>query len=465
MWIASLSLSSLESLLSLGTLGIGRPPMDARTLLLAIGISMATGLLVGIVPALRATGGGPASVLGAGRQVGQHRHSARLRGTFVVAQVALSVVLLAAFALIIGNIVGLTPRDLGFNPDGVFTARVMLAPPRYAEPTQRQEFCESVLSDIARLPGVRSVGAINKIPIANPWQDWGIWPAGRRPATPAEGFSVMARWVTPGYFDAMGIPLRAGRDISPRDTPGTRQVIVLSERTAQRLFPGQNPIGRIVEVWSTTGTYEVVGVVGDARLNVVLDDATPAMYMSSAQAGSIASRIVVRTSGDPHQLAGPLREIVRRRDRGVPLVEPASMTAIVDQGLSVFRVIGLVLGIYAGVAILLTAIGLYGTLAYHVGQQEGEMGIRLAMGATPTGLLCRVLLRGLALAGSGVLVGATVAIPAIRLLDRLPFTLQPVGPSSHAMVLAVLAVAALMACVLPAWRVTRINPVDALRKE
>jgi putative ABC transport system permease protein len=142
------------------------------------------------------------------------------------------------------------------------------------------------------------------------------------------------------------------------------------------------------------------------------------MYMSSVQAGSIASRIIVRTSGDPPQLARPLREIVRRRDRSVPLVELASMTAIVDQGLSVFKVIGLALGIYAGIAILLTAIGLYGALAYHVGQQEGEMSIRLAMGATPTGLLCRVLLRGLALAGSGVLVGAMVAIPTILRLAK-----------------------------------------------
>jgi len=292
-----------------------------------------------------------------------------------------------------------------------------------------------------------------------------IWPAGRRPATPADSVSVMARWVTPGYFDAMGIPLRAGRDISSRDTPGAPQVIVLSERTAQRLFPGQNPIGRMVEVWSTTGTYEVVGVVGDARLNVILDTFTPAMYMSSAQVGSIASRIVVRTSGDPTQLARPLREIVRRRDRNVPVVDLASMTAIIDQGLSVFKVIGLALGIYAGIATLLTAIGLYGALAYHVGQQEGEMSIRLALGATPVGLLCRVLLRGLALAGSGVLLGAILAIPATRLLDQLPFSLQSQGPSSHATTLVLLAAAAFVASLVPAWRVTCINPVDALRRQ
>lgn len=463
-WIATLALSWLEPLLSLGAEGIGRPPMDARTLLVAVATSLATGLAVGIVPALRATGGGPARWLGTGRLLGERRHGVRLRGTFVVAQVALSVVLLAASALIIGNIVRLTPGDLGFNPDGVFTARVMLAPARYAEPARRQEFCESVLADIAKLPGVRWVGAVSKLPVANPWQDWGIWPAGRRPAAPAERLSAMARWVMPGYFGAMGIPLRAGRDISPRDVAGAPQVIVLSERTAERLFPDQDAIGRMVEVWSTTGTFEVVGVVGDARLNIILDDPAPAMYMSSAQAGSIASRIVVRTSGDPGGLAGPIREIVRRLDRDVPLVDLAPMTAIVDEGLSVFRVVGLALGIYAGIAMLLTAIGLYGALAFHVSQQEGEMSIRLAMGATPTGLLCRVLRRGLALAGGGVLIGATLAVPATRLLDQLPFTLQPQGPSGHAMVLAVLAAVAFAACAGPAWRVTRINPVDALRK-
>jgi len=463
--VTYLSLRLLEKLLSLGTLGIGRPAIDGRTLLVALAISIATGLLVGIVPAMRATGIGPASWLGTGRQHTEGRRSVRLRSAFVVTQVALSVVLLTASVLFIRSIVGLTPSDLGFDPGRVYTARVMLSPPRYLTSPQRQAFFDSVLADISRLPGVTSAAAVSKVPILNPWQDWGIWPAGRPPATPAESFSVMARWVTPGYFETMGIPILRGRDISARDSEGAPQVIVISELAARRLFPNRDPIGQMVQVWSTTGTFQVVGVVGDARLNVMLDTFDPAMYMSSDQAGVPVSHIVIKTSGDPTQLAGPLRGIVRGRDRTVPVVGLMPMTEVIDQGLSVFRVVGLALGVYSGIALLLTAIGLYGALAYHVSQQEGEMSVRLAMGATPVALLRRVLVRGLALAGAGLLLGAIVSVPSARLLNQLPFTLQPQGPSSHATVLGVLGVVAIAACLIPAWRVMRINPVNALRKE
>jgi ABC-type antimicrobial peptide transport system permease subunit len=310
-----------------------------------------------------------------------------------------------------------------------------------------------------------SAAAINKVPILDRFQDWGIWPASRPPATPEDTFNAMARWVTPGYFKTMGIPMLAGRDISARDVAGAPQVIVISEKTARRLFPDQNPVGQAVRVWSTTGTFEVVGVVGDARLNLMLGDPDPAMYMSADQSGNTATRIVIKTTGDPAQLATPLREIVRARDRTVPLARLMPMSEVVDEGLSMFRVVGLSLGMYSGVALLLTAIGLFGALAYHVSQQEGELSVRLAMGATPVGLLGRVLRRGLTLAGAGLAIGAAASVPSARLLEQLPFTLQVQGSSNLALVLGGLCIVAIAASLIPAWRVTRINPVDALRKE
>jgi putative ABC transport system permease protein len=463
--VTQASLGALGRLL--GIMGIERPPLDGRMLLVTLVLSVVTGLLIGVIPALRATAVGPARWIGTGRQQAEGRHSIRLRAAFVVAQVALSVVLLAGSAHLIRNIVGLTPHDIGFNPEGVYTARVMLASPRYGESATRKAFLDAVLSDISALPGVVSAAAVSKVPIRDQGQKWGIWPVNEPPASSEEGYFAMARWVTPGYFEAMGIPVVAGRDISARDIIGAPQVIVISGMVARRLFPGRDPIGQTVHVWSTSGTFEVVGVVGDARLTNMVDDPDPAMYMSADQAGNPTSRIVVRTSGNPESLAAPIRGIVRAQDRTVPVVGLMPMTAVVDEGMVLYRIVNLSMGFYAGTALLLTAIGLFGAMAYHVSQQEGEMGVRLAVGASPTSLLGRVVLQGMALSGLGLVLGAIASIPSFRLLvfEHGPTTMQAHVASSLAAGVIALSLVMLVACLVPAWRVLRINPVDVLRKE
>jgi len=446
-------------------LGTAGPVVDNTVLVFALAASILTGLLVGVVPAIRGTAVDPSAVLGAGRQALQGARGSRLRSVLVASQVAVSIVLLAGSVLAIRTVGSLTAVDLGFNPEGVFTARLLLSGREYAAPERRLAFFTSVLEGVRARPGVVSAGLISKLPILSPYQDWGIWPAGRPPAGPQDAVSANARFVSPGYFTTIGIPLVRGRDIADGDLAGTPRVIVVSEAVARTVFPGQDPIGRQVEVWSTEGVYTVVGVVGDARLDRALSDIVPAMYMSSAQFGSPASRIVIRTTGDPGQLAAPLHEIVRQADRNVPLDQAATLTSALGEVLGPARAASVSLAVFAAVALLLTAIGLYGVLAYHVSQQENEMGVRLAMGATPSSLLTLVLKRGLALVGSGLALGAVLLVPGAISVRKLPFKMSPQDPTIYVSALLLLSLVAAVACVLPAWRATRVNPIEVLRRE
>jgi putative ABC transport system permease protein len=276
---------------------------------------------------------------------------------------------------------------------------------------------------------------------------------------------AMARWVTPRYFETMRIPLLEGRDVSEADVPGSPKVVVVSEAVARQFFPDQDPIGRLVKIGWSDDTYQIIGVVADARLNRVNTGPDPAMYMASTQVGATQLRLAVRTSVDPALLVGPIQNLLRNKDPNVVFAQPAAMSSIIDDALGDFRIVILSLSLFSGVALVLTATGLYGVLAFHVSQRTNEIGIRLALGASNSTLLGMILKRGLILVGAGLLLGMVGAYSGSLLIRQLLFETQPLDPATYVSAVGFLALVALAACFLPAWRATRISLVDVLRSE
>jgi predicted permease len=272
------------------------------------------------------------------------------------------------------------------------------------------------------------------------------------------------RVVLPGYFEAMRMPLVAGRDLADNDTADRPRVTVISQSLATNLFPGENPIGQtlIVDLGQPI-PHEVVGVVGDARLREIRSDPFHAMYMSFRQTPQPAMYLAVRSASDPSALLDPLRDLLHRKDATVPLAEPATMTAIVDETLSTARIVALALGLFAVVALVLALVGLYGVLAYYVAQHQQEIGVRMALGASARDVLSMVLGRGLTLTAIGLVAGLAGAVLAGRVLSALLYRTTPTDPVTFALVGAVFAAVSVPACLLPAWRAARANPVDALR--
>jgi putative ABC transport system permease protein len=454
----------VQRLLPMEALGIDGLTVDGAALLFAFAVSIATGLAIGVAPALRGTAVNLSEQLGTGTRVSEGARSTRIRSGFVVLQVAVSIVLLVGSGLLIRSLARLTTVELGFDPQNLLTAQLQIQKEDYPAPEQRAAFFGSLLEEFGALPGVTSAAAINMLPILDPYQNWGIWPADQ-PAPPVkDGRTALARWVSPGYFDTMRIPVLKGRDIAETDVTGAPLVLVVNETAARGLFPGLDPLGREVNVagWRV---LQVVGVVGDARLNGLRDTPEPAIYMSAAQMKARRLSIVVRGSGDPTLLVAPIRRILQRKDPGVVLGQPATMVSIIDDVLADFRVVILSLGLFSGVALFLTAIGLYGVLAYHVSQRSNEIGIRLALGASKVSLLGLVARRGLGLVVAGLCLGMASAFPGSLLLRQLLFETQPLDAATYVRAAAFLGLVAMLACVTPAWRAAQVDPVEVLRRE
>jgi len=462
--VAYLLQGVILQLLPVGELGMERPVIDSTALVFTLLVSVATGLVVGVVPALRGKATDPAQQLRSASRASEDVKSSRLRSGLIVLQVALSVALLIGSGLLIRSFAHLSMLDLGFDPENLLTGQLQIQVSQYPTPEERNQFFTSLLEEIEALPGVVSATVINRLPILSRWQDWSIWPAEQPPPSLQESFSAMARWVPPGYFETMGIPFVSGRDIAATDVPGSPNVIVLSEGVVRALFQGSNPIGRMVNVgdWQT---FEVVGVVRDARINTLRRAPDAAFYMSFAQMGPSRAQIAVRTAGDPNTLVGPIDDLLRRKDPNVLFAKASTMASVLDDQVAGFRIVILSLVLFSAVALALTAIGLYGVLAYHVSQRQNEIGVRIAMGASNGELLGMILRRGLLLAGFGLLLGVAAAYPGTLLVRQLLFETQPLDAASYVGAVGFLGLVAALACFLPAWRATQVNPVEVLRRE
>jgi predicted permease len=460
------------ALRALGDLGAGSLPrlagvgVDGTALLFTFVISVATGLLFGLAPAFQAPQLDLVQSLKEGHRGQRRAGGLGAQNMLVVGQVALSLMLLVGSGLLIRSFLQLRQEDLGFEPQGVVAAQVRL-PRTYGAERPIQPFYDAVLERIRALPGVEAAGAITNLPVIGGFGPWNyVHAEGQPPATPAERRGAVRRVVDPGYFEAMGIPLLSGRTFLQSDVPNAPPVMIISRRMAEEFFPGLDPVGRqIVLPFDPPIHVQVVGVVGDVRLGSLGTETRATMYWSLTQRGRSTMNMVVRTQGDPATLATALRAAIWSVDPDVPISSLRTITSVVSASLAQNRFRTLLLGAFAGVALLLAALGLYGVLSQLVGRRTHELGVRMALGADSARLLRWVLRYGMTLAGIGLVFGLAGAVATTRLARGVLFGVQPLDPFTFVATSACLAVVALAAAAVPAWRATRVDPVESLKSE
>lgn len=468
----------------LDSLGLSTLPLGGAVLLFAVAATLATSALVGIVPAVLGTRVRAVDELKSGtRTTDSKGRSLALQG-LVVLQVAMSVVLLVAAALLGRSLMQLRAVDAGFRPDHLLTAQVWLAGQAYEAPGARARFFNGLMDDFRALPGVKDAAIVNNLPVVDPANNIPAWDAEHPPAQTSESPLACIRFVLPGYFQAMGIPLLAGRDLSVEDgnappieahapvmqsTPGDRPpVMVISRSLGRKLFGDSDPVGRRVGIF-TGGAQpvvaEVVGLVGDVRMNSLSDGYSLAMYVPYQVAASPVMRVAVRATGDPGALAPLLRAALARRDRGLVLDEVKTMDARIAESVQGFSLRAGAVSLFGAAGLLLAMLGVYGVLAFTVNRRRPDIGLRMVMGATRWTVMRWVLVRGLGAVLLGIGIGLPAAFGAGRVLAEQLFEVSPGDVATFAGVSVCLFAAALAACVLPAWRAIHVDPIVALRAE
>ncbi len=453
-------------LMPLHDLGITGLSMDLRVLAFAFVLTLLTGLIFGIIPAWRGTPLNLGDHLKSGVRSTEAGGTTRLRNSLVAVQVALSVLLLVGAGLLIRSYARLSVVNPGFNAESLLTAELQLPVDTYADPARRYQVFNRIIEETEALPGVRAAGLISRLPLRDGGGDIYLWDADQPPVDPSEWQTAYARLVLPGYFEAMQIPVRSGRDIETADLSSGNPVVVINERLAETIFPEQNPIGKRLALGSAEGVnFEIIGVVGNTRISHLSSTPYRSMYFPYSLNPDTNMKIAVRATGNAAALVGPMREMLARIDRNIPLAEPRLMETIIAESLGTIRIITALLAVFAIVALFLTAIGLYGVLAYYVNSRRHEIGVRMALGADAARVITMIVKRGMVLVGIGLIVGIVGAIGTNRLLADLLYEVGIGDTATFAGVSVFLAVIALAACLLPSWRASKVDPVRALQVE
>jgi putative ABC transport system permease protein len=441
--------------------------IDLRILAVAVALSLLTGLIFGLAPALAAARTGLLSGLRENDRGSIGGHGALRRG-LVAAEVALSVALLAGAGLLFRSLIGLQGVDPGLDPSGVLTFRVILPTARYPEAAKRVQFFTRALEEIRALPGVRSASAANYLPFRGMASGTYVDIGGRPKAKPGEELVSTIRTVTPGYFQSLRIPMRSGRDFSPADnTIETPYRFIISESFARKYLAGESPLGKQIsaQMDETNPFGEIIGVVGDVKEGALDKDPTPTVYYVHAHMPTGGMIFVVRALGDPRSLAEPARRVIRTLDGAQPVAEIVEMEEVVRETFARQRFSALLLVGFSLVSLLLAAVGIYGVLAYTVTERTREFGVRVALGADPARIVTLVLGMGARLVLGGTVVGLAGAMLLTGLLKSMLFGVGAHDTVTFVAVPLVLVSVALLAAYLPARRASRMAPVEALRAD
>jgi putative ABC transport system permease protein len=440
-------------------------PIDGSVLAFAAAITVATTILFGIVPAIGAARAGAAEALRSGHRAGGSRKHALAQQTMVVAEVALCLVLLAGAGLLLRSFHRLFEVNPGFRTERLVTLRIGL-PLNYDSDASVNAFYRQVQDRLSVLPGVSASTIVSRLPITGGEGNGDIAIEGRPSAEGELGASTF-RNVMPNYFDVMGIPLVRGRVLEDRDEGSSHHPVLINQGFAQRFWPGADPIGKRFKVGPRDGAQwqTIVGVVGDVR-QIGLDSAAPfSTYQLLASGPQSRFELAVRAAGDAGTVMAAVQGALRKLDPALLIDNAKTMSERIDETVAPRRLNLLLFELFAGLALLLAAVGLYGVVAYSAGQRSHEFGIRMALGAQGGDVLRLVIGQGLKLALVGTAIGMTVTLYVTRLMTGLLFGVQPTDPPTLFAVAALLIAVALLACWIPAYRATRIAPVEALRIE
>ena len=431
-----------------------------------IGISVLTGLLFGLAPALAATRQSPGGFLkegGRGSTSGAGQN--RLRGFLVVGEVALSLVLLVSAGLLVRSFIHLLHVAPGFSPDRIVTMQVNFTSAAYSEKGRSTRFLNELLPRVAALPGVEGVATANDLPLEGDDTTTGVVRVDGREMFQRGHQPLMGvHAVNPGYFRAMGIRLLRGRELSASDTADSHLVAVINQNLADLAWPGQDPIGKHFNILGDTPS-EVVGIVGNVLHNGLTETPSPESYIPYAQNPWSYVSLSVRTHGNSSALYAAMRSAVAELDPELPVHDMRSMEQVVAETMSTRRLTLWLVGAFGCIALVLAVVGIYGVMSYTVTERVHEIGVRMALGAQRGNILRLVVGKGMRLAAAGLALGAIAGLAATRMMTGLLFGVHPSDPVTFAVICVLLACAAFAACYIPARRATAVDPLVALRYE
>ena len=442
--------------------------LDWGVVAFTAGVSLLTGLAFGLGPAFQTSRVDLHDTLKEGGRSGSAGTRRGVRGALVVAEVSLAVVLLVGAGLLVRSFVGLRHVSPGFQPEHVIAMQVSLPYKRYPEPGQQADFYRRAMESAAALPGVRAAGAVSSLPMGGDTMSSSFRIEGR-PVSPNETLPHGDLWsATHDYFRALGIPLVRGRYFSERDAADAPGVAIIDEVTARKYWPSEDPVGKRISFEGDGDDRkwrEVVGVVGHVKNRGLEGEARPQYYVPYPQNPFSSMAIVVQAEGDPAALAGTVRGAIQAIDVDLPVYRVTTMERLVADSLAERRFSTLLLGVFAAVALLLAAVGLYGLLSYTVAQRRHEIGIRMALGARAGDVLRLVVGQALWLTLAGIALGLVAALALTRVMAGLLYGVSALDPATFAGVALLLLAVALAACLVPARRATRVDPAIALRAE
>ena len=457
-----------RSLQGLSSLVLSSIRIDGTALAFTLLVAAATAVLFGLVPAVRASRVAVSAALRGGEDAERNRRIRPLagRGVLVSAEIALTLVLLIAAGLTIKSLATLLSTNVGFDPRHVLTVRISLPEGTYT-PESSDPFFSGLLTRVREIPGVTSAALGNCPPLAGGCNETTITFLDRPPVPGGEGPAAGVHFITPGYLESLRVPLLRGRDFTPADRKGTPKVVLINETAARRFWPGEDPLGKRIGV--PQGGFqdgaEIVGIVGDMHFTSTEEPPKPDVFISYHQTSRRSAMLYIRTAGAPEAIVGAVRRTVASIDRSLPVYDVKTMAERAAAATARSRYSATLLAVFAAIALVLAGVGVYGVTAYDVTQRTREIGIRMALGADRRAVLALILRQGLALTLVGTAFGLAVAYAVTRGLQALLYGVAPTDSATFIIITALMAAVATVACVVPAGRAMRINPLIAIRQE
>jgi putative ABC transport system permease protein len=442
--------------------------LDFRVLGFTLALTLLTGLIFGAAPALQTLRVDLNDTLKEGGRSAMTAVKGWSRSLLVVTEIALSLVLLVGAGLMIQSFLRLRSVNVGLEPRGVLTVGVILPGAKYSKDEQSANFFKELVERVKGLPGVEAASATATLPLSG--DNWGrsLTVEGHTVLSVGQAPTIQHTVVTPGYFKTMGIHLLAGRDFTDADTSDAPKVTIIDERLAQEYWPNESPLGKRIrfgppednEPWHT-----VIGVVNRVRHQRMQEETNKSVYLPHLQIPVNGLTVVARTASNPQNLVAAIRREVAQLDRDLPLIDVATMDEVVAESIWQPRLYATLFAVFAGGALILAVIGIYGVMAYLVVTRTHEIGVRMALGATARDVLKLIVGRGMRLTAIGVVIGVVGAFAVTRLLRGLLFNISATDPATFILISVLLSVAAFLACYIPARRATRVDPLVALRYE